>query len=110
MGVEGFALSAGTVTAISAIVSTITAAFVRVLTVKGKYRAQAADVLVDAALTQRNRAEDCEAENVDLRAALAAVINAVDYSLTNGKVSEGSLLRLHKVVDTARVYLERKEP
>jgi hypothetical protein len=105
MSAEGFVLNGGTVVAISAIVSSVTAAIVRIVSVKGKYRAQAADVLVEAALHERKRRQKRETENLDLRSALQTFINAVEYGASNGGLSKGALMRLHKASEVARRIL-----
>lgn len=103
-------LHAGTVAAISAIVSSVTAAVVRIVTVKGKFRAQAADVLVEAALKERENREDTEAENVDLRTALQAFINAVEYGAGNGGLSPRALVQLNRATYAARRLLRASSP
>jgi ribosomal protein S20 len=105
MSAEGIVLNAGSVAAISAIVSSVTAAVVRIVSVKGKYRAQAADVLVEAALHERKRREQREAENVTLRSALQTFINAVEYGASNGGLSRGAMIRLRKATEVGRRLL-----
>jgi hypothetical protein len=105
MSAEGLVLNAGTVAAISAIVSSVTAAVVRIVSVKGKYRAQAADVLVEAALHERKERERREEENVTLRSALQTFINAVEYGASNGGLSKGAMIRLRKATEVGRRLL-----
>lgn len=105
MSATVFTLNPPTVAAIAAIVSSVTAATVRVITVKGKYRAQAADVLVEAALSERERAENSEQENADLRAALQQFINAIEYGAGNGGLSPRAMAQLHRASSTARRLL-----
>lgn len=69
-----------TISAIGVIITTLTTAFIRITVVKGKYRAQAADVLVDTALHERLVKEQYRKDNSDLRDALTMLIQIVDFN------------------------------
>jgi len=77
-GESSTVFNAATVTAISAIISSLAAATVRIVTVRGKWRAQAADVLVDSALHERARKQQLERENAALCAEITSLAAILD--------------------------------
>jgi hypothetical protein len=97
--------NAATATALGLIVTTVISGFVRVIVVKGKFRAQAADVLVDTVLHERLVKEQFRQENSDLRNALAALVQVVDF---NDFASAAAPDRLHKAALAGRRALARK--
>ena len=73
---------------------------VRIVTVRGKWRAQAADVLVDVAVHERSHKEKLEADNAALRGALWALVNVIDYGGFDHRT--GVFKQLHKAVAAAK--------
>jgi SAM-dependent methyltransferase len=100
-GESSTVFNAATVTAISAIISSLAAATVRIVTVRGKWRAQAADVLVDSALHERARKQQLERENAALRAeitSLAAILDDQAATVQAMTISTGFLREVARVL------------
>lgn len=100
-----FAFNAATLTALGIIVTSVATAIVRIVTVKGKFRAQAADVLIDTALHERLVKESVMRQNIDLRSALSGLVQVVDF---NDFGSPNAAARLKTANSIARRALSRK--